>query len=353
MYVGLGAARRQLFAQARAHAPAIVWIDEIDAVAKQRASGGPTSGGNDEREATLNELLAAMDGFGKETGVIVLAATNRADMLDDALLRPGRFDRRVPVGLPDRDERVEILGVHTREVALADDVSLADIADESPGFSGAELSNLVNEAAIRAMRRNDTVVTRRDMADAMDRLLAGLPLRVDARSAETTRRVAVHEAGHAIAGLFCREFADELARVTIVPRSSGAGGFTLFRPAEEDRLPTKADLKAQLLVLLGGRAAEELVLGDVSAGAGDDLRRVHELARRMVSDLGMGARWAGGESDAAAHEVDVQVCDLVEEAEQAALSLLTSRRAELCRLADALVARQEMTADEVREILCA
>ena len=343
LYVGLGAARvRQLFAQARASAPSIVWIDEIDAIAKQRSSG-PGSGGNDEREATLNELLSAMDGFGKETGVLVLAATNRADMLDEALLRPGRFDRRVAVGLPDREERVEILEVHARDVTLDDAVSLAEVADETPGFSGAELSNLINEAAIRAMRRNATVVTPADVSEAMDRLLAGLPRRVDARGDATTRRVAVHEAGHAIAGLFSPGY-DALARVTIVPRSGGAGGFTLFRPSDGEGLQTKSRLKTHLAVLLAGRAAEELVLGESSTGARDDLRRVHELARRMVAEYGMGSRLTDADED-------VQVRDLVEEAEDAALSLLTARRAELCRLTDALLRRDALTAQEVREVI--
>ena len=362
MYVGLGAARvRSLFAKAHSVAPCIVWIDEIDAVARQRSTGASSGGGgNEEREATLNELLSAMDGFGKESGVIVLAATNRADILDPALLRPGRFDRRVPVTLPDVDERADILGVHARDKTLDASVCLRRIASQTPGFSGAELSNLMNEAAIRALRRNGNAISSIDVEDAIDRVTMGLP-RASVIDAPVRERVAVHEAGHAIVATVIEEY-DEVTRVSIVPRSSGAGGFTAVAGNEGrsvEGMYTRDYLMAKLAVLLGGRAAESVVLGakSVSVGASSDLARAQTLARRMVTEWGMGdslGSFASADSALGLRTrdaIDRQVEGLIDEAYSRALAILNNRPDQIARLTADLLQLETMQGDLVRRIV--
>lgn len=333
MYVGLGAARvRSLFKRAQECSPCIVWIDEIDAVARQR--GGTGGGmGNEERETTLNELLSAMDGFAEDTGVVVLAATNRADVLDEALLRPGRFDRRIPVTLPEAQERRAILGVHTRDKTLAPDVDLDVLSRQTPGFSGAELENLMNEAALRALRRSDTVIRRDDIFNALDRITVGLP-RNSTQSLDVRERVAVHEAGHAIVGQAIEEF-DNVSHVTIVPRSSGAGGFTTFTPDESrnvNGLYTRDYLEAKLAVLLAGRAAEALVLGEdtISVGASNDLQRARGLAEKMTVEWALDGSVLrdtnDGVSEHTLRRIDERVETLLDTAYSRAISILNANR---------------------------
>merc|ERR1719453_1960606 len=293
MFVGVGASRvRDLFKNAKDNSPCIIFIDEIDAIGRQRAgnAGGGMGGGNDEREQTLNQILTEMDGFEGNSGVIVVAATNRGDVLDSALLRPGRFDRRVPVGLPDKDGRVEILKVHTRGKPLADGVNLDTIAARTTGFSGASLQNLMNEAAIYAARKELEEITFAEIDEAIDRVTVGLTKRTGMSNEKRQKLVAYHEAGHAIMGVMTEEY-DPVAKITILPRSNGAGGFTLFVP-NEDRMDggmySLKYLKAQLAVALGGRVAEELVFGEdeVTTGASNDLQQVRNIARRMVTQWG-------------------------------------------------------------------
>ena len=293
MFVGVGASRvRDLFAKAKKNAPCIIFIDEIDAVAKQRAGGGGGSQnqGNSEQEQTLNQILTEMDGFQGNTGIVVIAATNRADVLDAALLRPGRFDRRVPVDLPDREGRRAILKVHARSKPLDGSVDLAVLAQRTTGFSGASLANLLNEAAIVTARRNKDEISMSEVEYALDRLTVGLEKRTGMSSAKRQELVAYHEAGHAVMAALLPGF-DEVGKVTIVPRSNGAGGFTLFLPDDErtdSGMYTRAFLEQRLMVALGGRVAEELRYGpnEVTTGASSDLQSVADLARRMVTQWG-------------------------------------------------------------------
>lgn len=350
MYVGLGAARvRSLFKRARECSPCIVWIDEIDAVARQRTSGGRAGGaGNEERETTLNELLSAMDGFEGDTGVIVLAATNRADVLDEALLRPGRFDRRIPVTLPEGEEREEILRVHTRGKQLAADVSLSTLSRQTVGFSGAQLENLMNEAALRALRRSDVVINSADVSDALDRITVGPP-RNTTQSRDVRERVAVHEAGHAIVGQTLDNY-DNVSRVTIVPRSSGAGGFTVFTPSESrGGLYTRDYLDAELTVLLAGRAAEALVLGEdtISVGASSDLQRARSLAEQMTVEWALDGSVLRDSSDGVSEytlrRIDERVESLLDDAYSRAQSILNSKQANLLTLAQRLLEEETIT----------
>ncbi len=286
MFVGVGASRvRDLFKKAKDSAPAIVFIDEIDAVGRQRGAG--LGGGNDEREQTLNQMLAEMDGFDQTESVIVMAATNRPDVLDPALLRPGRFDRQVTVGMPDRTGREAILKIHTRGKPLAEDIDLAALSKATIGFSGADLSNLANEAALTAARKNHKRISRRDFSDAFDRIVLGTespPL-----SNEQERKVvAYHEAGHAIAAALTPG-ADPVLKVTIVPRGQ-ALGVTATLPNDEKRNYSREYLQSRMIMMLGGRAAEEVTFNEVTTGASDDLRRVTDLARRMVTQFGMSER---------------------------------------------------------------
>jgi cell division protease FtsH len=362
MFVGVGAARiRDLFDRAKKVAPSIIFVDEVDSIGRQR-SGNLSIGGNDEREQTLNQLLVEMDGFEANQSVIVIAATNRPDILDPALLRPGRFDRRVEVGLPDRNGRLSILRLHAGKVVLAPGVDLEAIARRTPGFSGADLANLVNEAALAAARDGRTQVTQQDLEFAYDKVLLGARRRF-ALTEEDKKRVAVHEGGHAMVAYFMAG-ADPLEKVTIVPRGR-ALGVTQF--SEEDRLNIPEHyIRARLSVALGGRAAEQLTLGEVSSGAENDLEVATSFARRMVERWGMGedlgpvsfprdgaspAGFGPTASPGLAERADREVIRILKDAEQAALRTLTEHRAALDALAEALLERETVDKSEVDEIV--
>jgi cell division protease FtsH len=367
MFVGLGAARvRDLFQDAKKNAPAIVFIDEIDAVGRARGAG--LGMGNDEREQTLNQLLAELDGFSREQSLVVLAATNRPDVLDPALLRPGRFDRRVVVDRPELAARRSILLVHTKGKPLAPDVDLQALAESTPGFSGADLANLVNEAAIGAIRRGGQAIEARDFAAATDKIVLGDP-REGKLGAKERRRVAVHEAGHAVVAHFEPE-GEPLRRVSILPRGLTLGATQ--QAADEDRhLATRAELRARLAVLMGGHAAEELVLDDVSTGAENDLRAATELATKMVAHYGMSAELGpvyydhraehpflgqrlatnGGASDATVHAIEDETRRLIGEARQQAADTLARHRARLDRLVAALLEHETLERPALEALL--
>lgn len=367
MFVGVGASRvRDLFERAKAQAPAIIFIDELDAVGRQRFAG--LGVGNDEREQTLNQLLVEMDGFEAHTDVVVIAATNRPDVLDPALLRPGRFDRQVVVGLPDKRGRAAILRIHTRGIPIAPDVDLDGLAAATPGFSGADLANLVNEAALVAARRGKQVVDRSDFEEALDKMLLGTT-RSLLMSQEERRLVAYHEAGHAVVAYFTPG-ADPLRKISIVPRGR-ALGVTVQAP-EEDRFNyTRNQLLGRLAVLLGGRAAEQLVFHEVTTGAQNDLKEATQLARRMVGLWGMseelGPIYLGlgeqhvflGREIVQDHSIGTSTLDradqavqrLLNEAMERAERILREHREELDRLADLLIAEETVGPEKIREVL--
>ena len=373
MFVGVGASRvRDLFEQAKANAPCIVFIDEIDAVGRQRGAG--LGGGNDEREQTLNQLLTEMDGFEGNTGIIIIAATNRPDVLDAALLRPGRFDRQVVVDRPDYSGRVEILKVHARGKTLGKDVDLERIARRTPGFTGADLSNLLNEAAILAARRNLTEISMDEINDAIDRVLAGPEKKDRVMSEKRKTLVAYHEAGHALVGALMPDF-DPVQKISIIPRGR-AGGLTWFTPSE-DRMDTglfsRSYLENQMAVALGGRVAEELVFGEeeVTTGASSDLQQVARTARQMVTRYGMSDRlgpvalgrqqgnmFLGRDimaerdfSEETAAAIDEEVRTLVDTAYQRAKDVLENNRHILDQLADTLVEKETVDAEELQDLL--
>lgn len=376
MFVGVGASRvRDLFEQAKKNAPCIVFIDEIDAVGRQRAGGGGGGmggGGNDEREQTLNQILTEMDGFDGNTGVIVIAATNRADVLDSALIRPGRFDRRVPVDLPDVKGRMEILKVHIRGKPIARDVDLQVIAKRTIGFSGASLANLMNEAAIVSARNGKTEIGYDEIDYAIDRIQVGMQKTTGMAFPNRQRLVAYHEAGHAIMGLVLPEY-DMVTKVTIIPRTSGAGGFTLFTPTEErleSGMYSKKYLCSQLAVALGGRCAEEIIYGkdEITTGASNDLQQVRNIARRMVAQWGF-ANDAMGEAPVAwegesgntllqpkaasvetEQEIDEQVRILVKCAYDTTMNTLTKNRVFLDALTDKLLEKETVDYKELEQM---
>ena len=289
MFVGVGASRvRDLFKQAREKAPCIVFIDEIDALGKHRMNG--YGGGNDEREQTLNQLLVEMDGFDNEKGLIILAATNRADILDPALLRPGRFDRHVPVEKPDVKGREEILKIHSKNVKLDNDVDFESIAHGTTGFAGADLANVVNEAALLAVRNGHKKVSMSDFNDAIDKVSIGLKKKSRKDNEKEMRLVSVHETGHALVGAFTPDY-PPVNKITVVPRSHGVGGFTQYREEEEKNFQTRRDMMNEVDTLLGGRAAEEIVLGDISTGASNDIARATDILKRMIVDFGMSSKF--------------------------------------------------------------
>jgi cell division protease FtsH len=367
MIVGVGAARvRDLFKQAREHAPAIVFIDELDAIG--RARGQVAIGGSSEQEQTLNQILTEMDGFSSREGIIVLAATNQPDVLDKALLRPGRFDRRVVVNLPDKIGREAILKVHTRSVPLAKDSNLAEVAAATPGFSGADLKNLVNEAALLAARRGQNDVRHKDFLDALEKIVLG-PERPLLLSHADKQRIAYHEGGHAILGLVVPG-ADPVNRVTIVPRGQ-ALGVTYQRPDSDRYNYPEAYLRARIVGMLGGRAAEEIVYGTKTTGAESDIEQATGLARRMVTRWGMSERlglvqlaprenpylsgpngYAGARpfSDETAEAIDAEVLKIIGESHAEAKRLLTVHRKQLDALAEALVARETLNEQEILEV---
>ena len=288
MFVGVGASRvRDLFKQAREKAPCIIFIDEIDALAKSRANGFSS---NDEREQTLNQLLVEMDGFDNEKGLIVLAATNRVDVLDPAILRPGRFDRQVPVEKPDVKGREEILRIHAKNVKLDSDVDFENIAHGTTGFAGADLANVVNEAALLAVRNGRKKVTMADFNEAIDKVSIGLKKKSRKENKKELRLVAVHETGHALVAAFNPEH-EPVNKITVVPRSHGVGGFTQYREEEEKFLMTRKDMMNEIDSLLGGRAAEEVMLGDISTGASNDIARATDIIKRMITDFGMSEKY--------------------------------------------------------------
>ncbi|MCC7106751.1 MAG: ATP-dependent zinc metalloprotease FtsH [Chloroflexi bacterium] len=369
MVVGVGAARvRDLFAQAKREAPAIIFVDELDAIGRRRG-GVATIGGHEEREQTLNQLLVEMDGFDARQAVIVLAATNRSDVLDPALLRPGRFDRRVVVQRPDRAGREAILNVHTRGVPLASDVRLVDVAASTPGLVGADLRNLVNEAALLAARREQNVVRARDFSDALDRIVLGAARPLVMRE-EDRCRTAYHEAGHALVGLLCPE-ADPVRKITIVPRGQALGA--TFQQAEDDRYSySEPYLRARIAGAMGGRAAEHIVFDVVTTGCENDLLQATQLARRMVTRWGMsrevgpvalvqedaGDFLGSGEtsrprelSETLAAQVDEEVRRLLDEGYQRALELLSAERSKLESLAAALLERESLDEEDVRHVV--
>ncbi len=286
MFVGVGASRvRELFEQAKSHSPCIIFIDELDTIGKSR-SAAISIGGHDEREQTLNQLLAEMDGFDARANVIIMAATNRPEVLDQALLRPGRFDRMVVVDRPDLNGRMEILQVHARKVKLGPDVDLRAIAAQTPGVSGAELENIINESALLAARRGEDSIGQKDLQEAIERVMTGLERKSRVLAGSEKDRVAHHEAGHAVVGLFV-EHADPVHKVSIIPRGAAALGMTISVPLEDRYLFTEPELQDRLAVLLGGRAAEEIIFESVSTGAQDDLQKSTDIARRMVEQFGM------------------------------------------------------------------
>ncbi len=365
MFVGVGASRvRDLFEQGKKNAPCIVFIDEIDAVGRHRGAG--LGGGHDEREQTLNALLVEMDGFESNEGVILIAATNRPDVLDPALLRPGRFDRRIVVNRPDLTGRTEILKVHTTKMTLAPDVDLQIIGRSTPGFSGADLANLVNEAALHAARRDKASVEMNDFEFAKDKVMMGAERRSLALSEEEKRIVAYHEGGHALIAAMLPH-ADPLHKVTIIPRGL-ALGLTQQLPEEDKYLHAKSYLDDELVVLMGGRLAEEIVFGadQVTTGAGNDLERATELARKMVCEWGMSklgpltfgkreeAIFLGKEfarhqdySESTAVEIDSEIKRLVDVAHSRAKEVLTTNRVVLDRIAAALLEREVLEGEEV------
>jgi len=353
MFVGVGAARvRDLFAQAQATAPSIIFIDELDALGRARTAGTMPGGGHDEREQTLNQLLAEMDGFDTANGLIVMAATNRPEILDPALLRPGRFDRKIVVDRPDLKGRAQILSVHTRGVTLGSDVDLSVVAARTPGFVGADLANIVNEAALRAARHGKDAVDMADFDEAIDRIVAGAERRSRVMSAREKGIVAYHEAGHALVAED-RPHADKVAKISIIPRGVAALGYTQQQPTEDRFLMTRAELLDRLDVLLGGRAAEELVFGDVSTGAHDDLQKATDLARHMISAYGMteaiglatfqpqrramfldiGIEPGREYSEETACSIDSEIRRLLDESYDRVRSTLVARRTELEALA--------------------
>ena len=373
MFVGVGASRvRDLFEQAKKSAPCIVFIDEIDAVGRQRGAG--LGGGNDEREQTLNQLLTEMDGFEGNTGIIIVAATNRPDVLDAALMRPGRFDRQVVVDRPDYAGRLQILGVHARGKTLAKDVDLDKIARRTPGYTGADLANLLHEAAILAARRQLTEVAMDEVNDAIERVMAGPEKKDRVMSEKRKRLVAYHEAGHALVGALMPDY-DPVQKISIIPRGN-AGGLTFFTPSEErmeSGLYSRAYLQNQMAVALGGRVAEEIVYGEdeVTTGASNDLQQVARVARQMVTRFGMsdrlgpvalgrsqGGMFLGRDiaaerdfSEDTAAAIDEEVSDLVAVAYKRATCVLVDNRSVLDELAEMLVEKETVDADDLQELL--
>ena len=368
LYVGVGASRvRDMFKQAKQSAPCLIFIDEIDAVGRQRGSG--IGGGHDEREQTLNQLLTEMDGFGANEGIIIIAATNRPDVLDPALLRPGRFDRQVTVSLPDVKEREEILEVHAKNKTFADEVNLKNVSARTPGFSGADLENLLNEAALLTVRRNKDKITMEEIDEATDRVILG-PAKTSRKITDKEKRlVAIHESGHAVIGLKLQD-AQEVHKITIIPRGQ-AGGYTMMLPKEEKMgILTKEELISQITGLLGGRASEETFLGQITTGASDDLKRATKIARSMVTQYGMSdlgpiqleekseGVFLGRDynkskdfSDQVALEIDKEVSKILEECYENAKKLLSKHETLVLLIADALMERETLTREQIKTLV--
>ena len=363
LFVGVGASRvRDMFKQAKANAPCLIFIDEIDAVGRQRGTG--LGGGHDEREQTLNQLLTEMDGFGTNEGIIVIAATNRADVLDPALLRPGRFDRQVTVGLPDVREREDILTVHAKNKILAPSVQLNAIAKRTPGFSGADLENLLNEAALLAVRRNKNSITMAEIDEATDRVIGGPAKTSRKYTPHEKELVAYHEAGHAVLGIKL-ENADDVQKITIIPRGQ-AGGYTMMMPKEEHYFATKTELLDQITGLLGGRVSEELRFHESTTGAHNDFERATKIARAMVTEYGMsdlgpiqleqqeGGVFLGRDynktkdfSNEVAHEIDLEMRKIVNSCYERAKQILSENQDMIKLIVDALLERETITKEQI------
>ena len=363
LFVGIGASRvRDMFRQAKMNAPCLIFIDEIDAVGRQRGTG--LGGGHDEREQTLNQLLTEMDGFGANEGIIIIAATNRPDVLDPALLRPGRFDRQVTVSLPDKNARVEILKVHAKNKTLAKNITLEYLAKRTPGFSGADLENLLNEAALLAVRRNKKEITMAEIDEATDRVLMG-PAKVTKKYTDKEKKlVAFHEAGHAVMGLKL-DGANEVQKITIIPRGH-AGGYTMMTPKEESFNYTKNELLESICGLLGGRVAEEVTFGEITTGAHDDFKKATKIARSMVTEYGMsslgpmmleepdGNTFLGRDytknrniSDTVAHEIDEEMRSIIEKCYQKTKKIITENKDLLSLIANTLLEEETITKEEI------
>ena len=363
LFVGVGASRvRDMFQQAKRNAPCLIFIDEIDAVGRQRGTG--LGGGHDEREQTLNQLLTEMDGFGANEGIIIIAATNRPDVLDPALLRPGRFDRQVTVNLPDVREREEILAVHAKNKTLADNITLENLAKRTPGFSGADLENLLNEAALLTVRRNKKEITMSEIDEATDRVLMG-PAKTSRKYSENDRKlVAYHEAGHAVIGIKLKN-ASDVQKVTIIPRGT-AGGYNMMVPTEEKLCSTKTDLLEQITGLLGGRTAEEVIFGEVTTGAHNDFEKATKIARAMVTEYGMsdlgplqfeqqeGSVFLGRDynksqhfSNEVANEIDMEMRKIINNCHKDATDIINKNKDLLKLIADALLEYETLTKEQI------
>ena len=368
MFVGVGASRvRDLFEQAKKNAPCIIFIDEIDAVGRQRGAG--LGGGHDEREQTLNQLLVEMDGFSANEGVIVLAATNRPDVLDKALLRAGRFDRQIVVGSPDVKAREEILKVHARKKKLADDVDLTTIARNTAGFVGADLENILNEAALLTARRNKTEIGMEEIEDAMVKVTMGPEKKSRVISEKEKKLVAFHEAGHAVASKFLPT-QDDVHQISIIPRGM-AGGYTMYRPSEDRQFMSKSEMEEQIISLLGGRVAEALVLGDVSTGASNDIERASKIARSMVTKYGMSERlgaitFGSGQeevflgrdftqqknfSEETSGLIDEEVKRIIDTAYQRTVDILNENMEKLHKVAGVLLEKEKIDGEEFNDIM--
>ncbi|MBQ4404146.1 MAG: ATP-dependent zinc metalloprotease FtsH [Selenomonadaceae bacterium] len=366
MFVGVGASRvRDLFAQAKKNSPCIIFIDEIDAVGRQR--GANVGGGHDEREQTLNQLLVEMDGFAPNEGIIIIAATNRPDILDRALLRPGRFDRQIVVDKPDLTGRVAILKVHTKGKPIAKDADLDILARRTPGFTGADLANLVNEAALLAARRNKHEINMTELEESIERVMAGPERKSKVMSENEKKLTAYHEGGHALVGMMLKH-ADPVHKVTIIPRGR-AGGYTLMLPKEDRSYATRSELIDRLKVSMGGRVAEEVVLNEISTGASQDIQQASRIVRAMIMQYGMsnvlGPVAYGGDpaqqyylgqpqknySEEVAREIDKEVQKFMEEAYEACRTIINENRDKLEKIAQALIDKETLSAEELKEIV--
>ena len=368
LFVGVGASRvRDMFKEAKRNAPCLIFIDEIDAVGRQRGTG--LGGGHDEREQTLNQLLTEMDGFGANEGIIIIAATNRPDVLDPALLRPGRFDRQVTVSLPDSKERKAILEVHARNKILAKDVNLQNIAERTPGFSGADIENLLNEAALLAVRRNRSDISMDEIDEATDRVLMG-PAKTSRKITDKEKKlVSYHEAGHAVIGIKLED-ANEVHKITIIPRGV-AGGYTMMLPKEEKiGIATEKELLASITGLLGGRASEEIFLGEITTGASDDFKKATNIARSMVTEYGMSELgpmqyeqksegvFLGRDygktknfSDQVALEIDKATRDIIEKCYEKAKKIIKDNQKLVHLLSEALIKNETLTKEQIEAIV--
>ena len=367
MFVGVGASRvRDLFEEAKRNAPCIIFIDEIDAVGRQRGAG--LGGGHDEREQTLNQMLVEMDGFSANEGVIVLAATNRPDVLDKALLRPGRFDRQIVVPAPDVKAREQILEVHSKKKKLAEDVDLKVIAKNTSGFTGADLENLLNEAALLTARRDKQEIGEKEIEDAMIKVTMGPEKKTRVRSNKEKRLVAYHEAGHAVVSKFLPT-QDPVHEISIIPRGM-AGGYTMYRPAEDKSFISKTEMEENIVSLLGGRVSEQLVLGDISTGASNDIERATQIAKSMCTKYGMSDRigtitlgssqdevFLGRDfaqeksySEETAGIIDEEIKNIIDHAYEEAKSILSKNRDKLDKVAAVLIEKEKITGDEFDQI---